>query len=65
MDQKGVSESVFFFFLTFTTNGQKAIELLCKGLQAPLQVHQRVSCVHTHVDGQNHVLGQENFLKIL
>lgn len=60
MDQKGVSESVFFFF-NLTTNGQKAIELLCKGLQAPLQVHQCVSCVHTYADGQNHVSGQENF----
>lgn len=46
-------------------NGQKATELLCKGLQAPLQAHQLVSCVHTHVCGQDHVLEGKNFLNIL
>lgn len=45
--------------------GQKATELLCKGLQAPLQVHQLTPCTHLHIYGQNHVGGGKNFLNIL
>ena len=46
-------------------NGQKATDLPHKGLRAPLQAHQLISCIYTQLYGLDHILGGKNFLYIL